>query len=720
MRRLLAVAVAVLAAIWGLLDPRSVDAEGFLTTPVALPIGLGLGGLALLGRSIGAAPAGWFLLALAGQAAHVQLFEAGPVVSYHHLRPWRVVEDPGLAVPLAILAGQGLAVAAAGWSAARAAGVALVRRLGAARTALFGLLILAAATKVSYERYPLELACEVLVRAVQLANLLLLLRAAQSDSLAAAGERFEHWFGAEDERVEPGLDRCAIAGALWAGGAAALLAFVSYERHPHVPDEVVYLLHARYLAEGWVDLPLPDVAEAFDIDIMLSIPEAGRWYSPVPIGWPLVLAVGAFLGAPWLVNPVLTALAVLLAHALLRELASRRVARLGTVLLCSSPWFVFMGSNFMTHQWTLACALLGALGVARARRLAGVASLGWAALAGVGTGFVGLVRPLEGAGLALCLGLWAIGLGGGRLRSLAVATLVVVTTAVGGLQLVYNQRMTGDAGTFPIMLYVDRTYGVGKNSIGFGPEKGLGWPGLDPRPGHDLIDVGLNAHFNAFAIDYELFGWGVGSLVLVFLLLVAGRWSRTDRASLFLIATIVGLNSLYWFSGGPDFGARYWYLVLVPCIWLTLSGARRVEAWLREAGDEQARARMTLGLLALTAIGFATAFPWRAIDKYHHYRGMRPDVRELAREHAFGDALVIVQGERHPDAASALCYNALDPDAPGTLYAWDFDPAERHRTIERYAQGRPVWFVAGPSVTGRGYEVVAGPLDAAAARAYGR
>ena len=39
-----------------------------------------------------------------------------------------------------------------------------------------------------------------------------------------------------------------------------------------------------------------------------------------------------------------------------------------------------------------------------------------------------------------------------------------------------------------------------------------------------------------------------------------------------VIAVIVGLHCFYWFSGGPDFGARYWYLVLIPCIVLAVRG----------------------------------------------------------------------------------------------------------------------------------------------------
>ena len=48
--------------------------------------------------------------------------------------------------------------------------------------------------------------------------------------------------------------------------------------------------------------------------------------------------------------------------------------------------------------------------------------------------------------------------------------------------------------------------------------------------------------------------------------------------------------------------------------------------------------------------------PWRSIDKYWHYRGMRADVRVLARARGFDDGLVLISGREVPDYASAAPY----------------------------------------------------------------
>ena len=102
------------------------------------------------------------------------------------------------------------------------------------------------------------------------------------------------------------------------------------------------------------------------------------------------------------------------------------------------------------------------------------------------------------------------------------------------------------------------------------------------------------------------------------------------------------------------------------------------------------------------------------MGKYRHYRGMRPDVRYLAKEHDFGRSLVLVRGARHPDYASAAVYNPIDLHANEPIYAWDASPEIRAALLKAYAD-RPVWILDGPSLTGAAYRIVAGPLDRAAA-----
>ena len=120
---------------------------------------------------------------------------------------------------------------------------------------------------------------------------------------------------------------------------------------------------------------------------------------------------------------------------------------------------------------------------------------------------------------------------------------------------------------------------------------------------------------------------------------------------------------------------------------------------------------MIVAVLSLCMLTLVNYFPWRAIDKYHHYLRMRPDIRYLAKEYGFGRSLVLIRGNSHPDYASAWIYNPLDLHADAPVYAWDRNPEVRAQVLKAYPD-RPVWLVNGPSITHRGFKVVGGPLSA--------
>lgn len=647
-------------------------------------------------------PLGWFVLLVAGQGASLSLILSGKDVWYPHYQPARLVHWPHAAATAVLLVQ--LAAVAWGMRGRWAAALAWLRGLAPAGMLLAGGLFLAGLSAVA-SRDPRAYAGELLLStALQLLSLATATLLAASLGDAAAGRvagRLTRLLGGEDG-PSPGrfLDPFAVSCGLAVVAACTLLAFVAYEAVPHLPDEIVYLFHARYLARGLLQLPAPPVPAAFDVDLVYF--DDTRMFSPVPPGWPAILALGVRVGAPWLVNPILSGVCILLVHALMRRLDTPRTARLATLLLAVSPWFLFLGMSLMTHTATLACALAAALGIALARERQVLLP---AALAGVATGVVGLIRPLEGVAVALVMGVWSLGARHRWFRLLPSAVLTVVTVATAALTLPYNAALTGSAKRFPIMMYVDKYYAPGANDMGFGPNRGMGWGGLDPWPGHGLRDVVLNSLLNGAALDYELLGWACGSLVLIVALLCSRRLRALDVAMLAVIALVVGLHAFYWFSGGPDFAARYWFLIVVPCLVLV---ARAPGALFGRATPSAARA--TVAMLALSASAMLTWMPWRAVDKYHGYRFMSGDMRAFAASHHWGRALVLVRGRRHPDYHMASLENPLDlADTSRTVYAWDRSADVRRAAVAAYPD-RPVYIIDGPTVTGDGFRIAAGPL----------
>lgn len=706
-QRLLYWSAAVSLIVWAHIDSRFRNAEGYLSGRYCLPVAVALG-LIILGCAV-SRPwkkfAAWLTLALVGQAVALQMIDAGQLIRYQHYRPvHRIIETaPWLLVCLAIQTGLVLAGLRAYWPGTRSW---LAGNFRAWQLVGIGLVFCLPAAAVSREAgvYVMELPFAAFMQAVNLANVVLAICALPDHVVARIILKFESIFGRAgiNEEIEKGaVDRFAVLAAVWVTAVAALLSYFSYERHPHIPDEVVYLYHARYLAAGMLSLPAPPVPEAFNIDLMNY--ETDRWFSPVLPGWPLALALGVICGVPWLINPLLAGLNVLLAYCFVQELYDRRAARLATLLLSVSPWHVLMAMNFMTHTFTLTCALVAAVAVMRARQ---TGKIRWACMSGVATGVVSLIRPLEGMIVAVLIGLWIIGIGGKRLKVSAMVAFALGCMAIGAAVMPYNKLLTGSATTFPIMAYTEKYYGPKSNALGFGPERGLGWE-LDPYPGHGPMDALVNANLNTFSINIELFGWSAGSLMFIGLLVFAGALRGNDYLMVAAIIAVFVPHIFYWYSGGPDFGARYWFLCLLPCVVLTVRGIQFLEQKLERGMGEEAR---VVGLvLVFCALALVNYFPWRAIDKYHHYLRMRPDIRYLAREHGFGKSLVLIRGERHPDYASAAIYNPLDLNAAAPIYAWDRNPDVRARVLNAYAD-RPVWIIEGPSITSRGFRVVGGPI----------
>jgi hypothetical protein len=191
--------------------------------------------------------------------------------------------------------------------------------------------------------------------------------------------------------------------ALFAAGTSLLISSVVLDRIPHVTDGVSYAFQGKIFASGRLSLDPPPVPMLFVHENVLV--NATRWCSKYPPGWPLLLALGWLLGAPWIVDPLLLGVSVFGVWRLGRALFDPAVGRLAAAALAVSPFALLMSAGFLAHGPAL-CAAVWCL--ALLAEATGSGSRARLAAAGLVGGFAFLIRPFTAVALLAPVVLWAL------------------------------------------------------------------------------------------------------------------------------------------------------------------------------------------------------------------------------------------------------------------------------------------------------------------------
>ena len=331
----------------------------------------------------------------------------------------------------------------------------------------------------------------------------------------------------------------AIVGplAVVVTGVAVFVVHGVFAANPHWVDEMTQLFQARTYLAGRLAAPTPDRPEFF-LFMHSWITPAG-WVSQYPPGHALLLAVGMFFGAEWLINPLLGGVSLVLLYLLARGLYGRKLALMAAFLWATSAWVIFMSATYMNHTSTVTFALAA-----------------WAALwaprnpnwrhftvAGVMFGMVAATRPLDALAVAIPAATWILT----RRRWEAVPWL-----ALGGTPILIafgyvNWRLFGH----PLRLGYSVLYGV-EHQLGFHTDV---W-GFSYTPW-----IALSNMTSAIRrLHIYLFEWPIPALLPlgVWALLARHRHPSDMIVALGLIAGPV-LYLFYWHSGFYP-GPRFYYV----------------------------------------------------------------------------------------------------------------------------------------------------------------
>lgn len=450
-------------------------------------------------------------------------------------------------------------------------------------------------------------------------------------ALYLLAERLER----QSTRLVEWLDHRTVGQiALTSAGLSLLAGWLVLNGMPHVSDEVAYQFQAKAMAGGTLSLPAPEPVSAFRFIHTMVLHD--RWFGIMNPGWPALLAVGYLVATPWLINPLLGALALFLFHGFFRETGfTGRTARLTVLLLALSPLLLFMNGTYMSHPANL--ALFGGFCWSWARLL-GTESRGAAVIAGLALAGNLLVRPIDSVAVTLPFavqGLLRLRQNPRLLRLYALTTLVALTGIV--LTLLYNQALTGDPLVMPMSEYFRLRNPAERFGMGFGADMGTKihgaeWPGFYPD---DAVRV---SSYRASQFLLDLFGLPLlPAAAFVYALRRRREWEEWFAVMMGTVGALLGVYFFHFYHG-VAYGSRHLYLA-APAVMLLL--ARLVGEWLERGTPETNRqARALVAALVLFTVIFA--YPPLLREYGHSYRGVDDRVRRAVQVRQITDAVIFV------------------------------------------------------------------------------
>jgi len=147
----------------------------------------------------------------------------------------------------------------------------------------------------------------------------------------------------------------------WVLAAGYLLLVLPLARHEvdwpwNVVDESCYSFQAHIFRTGRaIAEPLPGAtADVQDTPAELNyqnhvLTERG-WFTHFPPGWPALLVVGQWIGAPWILNPLAGLIVLALMWTIARHTFSADTAQLSILMAVLSPFFLVNSMRGLSHM----------------------------------------------------------------------------------------------------------------------------------------------------------------------------------------------------------------------------------------------------------------------------------------------------------------------------------------------------------------------------------
>jgi hypothetical protein len=397
-----------------------------------------------------------------------------------------------------------------------------------------------------------------------------------------------YWLGASDRQFLVWTCLAAVAIPL-------LLRERVLERAPLADDESLYWFAAQLLASGRLWVSSPPLKLFFDQNMMIN---DGRLYPVYFLGWPALLAIGVWVRAPGIVNPILSALTVPPLLRILQHFVGHDWARAGILLFLAAPFLQTAAATQLSHTACLMALTWALFYYLRTRDPS--ASPSQHVGLGFALAFAFCIRPQSIVAIGLPLAIaWSVGMANlpsPRRWRAAIAFLI----PVGLLAAVFLASLWAQNGSPWRPGYTRYTQYIVENGFRFSTFKekdgssSLGLGGVAKGWGGARIAFFDFRHvrralvhevFGVVRLSADLFGWPLPFMPMLVALsgLTGLTWLLWGMVGSYLFMMLFQSD---W--GIDTFGPVHAFELSLPILILTLVGLKNLGAWLaKRAGAER-------------------------------------------------------------------------------------------------------------------------------------
>jgi Dolichyl-phosphate-mannose-protein mannosyltransferase len=333
-----------------------------------------------------------------------------------------------------------------------------------------------------------------------------------------------------------------------------LASYYLFEHIPHVQDSIAQVFHGKIFSTGNLTVPSHPIKEFFDFSHLIN---NGEWYSPYPPGHAIMIMLGFWVGMPWIINPLLGSLSILLFYFIGKEMYDEKTGRIALLLGLFSPFIAFMSSEFMSHAsglFFLSIFVLFFVKTTKHKRLL------YPLLSGGSLGMALNARPMSAFAISVPFAIYALFYLLKYFKKYALRFIVMFIACLVfiGLLFTFNHLTNGD----PLLFGYEVIWGS-EQDLGFGG--GVWGETHTPQKG---LRQNLN---NLNALNKYLFEWPIPCLLFLFIPFASLTKEKWDYI---LMGSFISLSILYFFFWYQDwcFGPRYMYEALIMAIVLTARG----------------------------------------------------------------------------------------------------------------------------------------------------